>query len=384
MRMFMLVALFLLSFPTMLSVKTIREPQIAELAKRSFSSAVSEYDIPGLVVGVTIQGQHYFYVTGLSSLEDSIVVSPDTIFELGSISKIFNASLAALIEQRGYLDLNSPVSGQLPSLQNSAFDNIRLMDLATHSTGGLPLQVPNSVQDVARLIDWLIEWQPPQKGSRSYSNIGIGLLGHITAKALNLSYADALEGVLLPEMGLKSTWIDVPADAMNRYAFGYKRKTDAPIRVEPGVLDEEAYGVKSTARDMLRLLDIELGQANITPELKAAIERTQQGQTETAFYVQSMIWEQYPWPVSLEQMMNGNSYDFILKPQPMELIDSPMPPLQDVILNKTGSTNGFGSYIAFLPSENLGVVVLANRNYPNQVRVRSTYDFIKNLLALED
>lgn len=52
-----------------------------------------------------------------------------------------------------------------------------------------------------------------------------------------------------------------------------------------------------------------------------------------------------------------------------------------MILNKTGATNGFGGYIAMLPSEDIGVVVLANKNYPNEARVKATYSLIQALLA---
>ena len=196
--------------------------------------------------------------------------------------------------------------------------------------------------------------------------------------------ADAVEGDLFVKMGLNSTWVDVPAEAMHRYAFGYDRKTNKPIRVSAGVLDDEAYGVKSTAQDMLGLLDLELGQAEAAPELKAALERTRQGQSKTAYFVQAMIWEQYPWPVGLAQMEKGNGRDFVLKAQPVEPINPPLPPQQDVILSKTGSTYGFGAYVALLPGEDLGVVVLANRYYPNEARIRATYEFIQDLLALDE
>lgn len=365
-----------------LSAQAVTEAKIATLAKHSYSSAVAAYDIPGLVVGVTMRGQHYFYATGLASREENIAASPDTIFELGSISKIFNVSLAALAEQRGDLDLDAAVSDRIVELRGSAFDDISLMDLATHSTGGLPLKVPNTIQNVPGLIDWLADWQPPRLGTRSYSNVSIGLLGHITADALGMGFADAAEQILFPEMGLESTWIKVPAEAMDRYAFGYDRRTDAPIRVNPGVLDAEAYGVKSTARDLLRLLDFELGNIESSSELSAALERTRQGQTKTPYYVQDMIWEQYPWPINLEVMVKGAGYSFVRRPKPVENIDPPLPPQKDVILHKTGSTNGFGGYVALLPGENLGIVVLANRNYPNEARIRATYDLIQRLLSM--
>ncbi|AZB65438.1 RHO family class C beta-lactamase [Cereibacter sphaeroides] len=354
-------------------------PAFESAAAAAFESVIEEHDIPGLVVGVTHGGRHSFYQTGLASREDQQPVTPDTLFELGSISKIFNVTLAALAEERGALSLDAPVADYLPSLRGSPAGELTLIDLATHHTGGLPLQVPDDVADVDRLVDWLRSWRPPEPGARSYSNISIGLLGHITAGVMGMSYADASQTALFPALGLKSTWIDVPTEAMGRYAFGYDRKTNAPIRVTPGVLNDEAYGVKSSARDMLTLLDLELGIGPASPEVQRAVATTQEGRFRTRLYTQAMIWEAYPWPVDQERLVEGNGYDFILQPQPMDEVDAT--PDQRVILNKTGSTNGFGGYIAMVPSENLGVVVLANRNYPNEARVRATHDLITHILA---
>jgi beta-lactamase class C len=94
-----------------------------------------------------------------------------------------------------------------------------------------------------------------------------------------------------------------------------------------------------------------------------------------------MIWEQYPWPVSLKTLVSGNGNAFILHPQPVEKIAPALPPQENVILDKTGSTNGFGGYVALLPGERLGMVVLANRNYPNEARVEAAYSLIQALLA---
>lgn len=348
-------------------------------AAAAFETAIEDYDIPGLIVGVTHGGKHHFYQTGLASREDQRPVTPDTLFELGSISKIFNVTLAAMAEERGKLSLDAPVSNYLPSLQGTPAGALTLMDLATHHSGGLPLQVPDEVDDVDHLVDWLGHWHPPEPGARSYSNISIGLLGHITSDAMGMSYADALQTDLLPALGLKNTWVDVPADAAGSYAFGYDRKTNAPIRVTPGVLDDEAYGVKSSARDMLTLLDVELAKGDVSSEIRDAVARTQMGQFQTRLFTQAMIWEAYPWPIDAELLVEGNGYDFILKPQMMD--DVNWVSAGDVILNKTGSTNGFGGYIAMVPGEDLGVVVLANRNYPNAARVRATYDLITRILA---
>lgn len=350
-------------------------------ARKAFASAIEQYKIPGLVVGVTRKGEHQFYATGLASRTDNRAVTPDTLFELGSISKIFNATLAALAEQRGQLSLKDQAARYLCENECTLGNDLTLMDLATHHSGGLPLQIPDTVANTQQLVDWLKGWKPSHPGYRSYSNISIGLLGHITSHAMNVSYREAIEKDLFPKLGLRNTWIDVPTDKSNEYAFGYDRKTDQPIRVTPGVLDAEAYGVKSSARDMLQLLDVELGVAKVSPEIEAAVSRTQEGQFLTKMFVQDMIWEQYPWPTTAEAMKAANTYDFILHPQPMEKIDPVLPPQKNVVLNKTGSTNGFGGYVAVLPGEGMGIVVLANRNYPNDARISATFDLIKALLS---
>lgn len=377
-RTVLIAAIVALACP---SAATSQEAMVEASARAAFAPVVKEYDIPGLVVGITWKGRHYFYMTGLASRVDNRVVTPDTLFELGSISKILTATLAALAERRGQLSMNDKAARYLCASRCSIGDDLTLMDLATHHSGGLPLQVPDTVADTSQLVDWLKQWKPTHPGYRSYSNISIALLGHISSRAMQTSYRDATEHDLFPKLGLKNTWIDVPASRLDDYAYGYERKTDRPIRVTPGVLDAEAYGVKSSAWDMLQLLDVELGTAQVEPEVQAAVRRTQEGQYRTTMFVQDMIWEQYAWPASIDTMKAANTYDFIMKPQPMTRIKPALAPQRNVVLNKTGSTNGFGGYVAIIPSEKLGVVVLANRNYPNEARISATFKLITALLS---
>lgn len=376
-----LIAFTLIASTSTVSPAFANDDIFQSQARDAYAPIIEDYKIPGLVVGVTRNGQHSFYATGLASRADNRRVTPDTLFELGSISKVFNVTVAALAEQRGQLSLNDKAAHFLCADTCSIGNDMTLMDLATHHSGGLPLQVPDHITDTAQLVNWLKVWKPPQPGTRSYSNISIGLLGHITAAAMGMGYTQAIQTVLLPELGLKNTWVDVPANAMSDYAYGYDRKTDKPVRVTPGVFDAQAYGVKSTARDMLKLLDVELGLGQVSPQLEAAVHRTQEGQFRTSKFTQDMVWEQYPWPADIETMKSANSHDFILNPQKVVKINPALPPQKDVILNKTGSTNGFGSYVAVLPGEGLGIVVLANRNYPNEARITATYALIDKLLS---
>src|SRR5690606_14251835 len=130
-------------------------------ARAAYAQPIEQYKITGLVVGVTHNGQHSFYATGLASRADNRPVTPDTLFELGSISKVFNVTLAALAEQRSLLSINDKVADFLCADACAIGNDMTLMDLATHHSGGLPLQVPDNIANTKQLVNWLKDWQPP-------------------------------------------------------------------------------------------------------------------------------------------------------------------------------------------------------------------------------
>lgn len=131
---------------------------------------------------------------------------------------------------------------------------------------------------------------------------------------------------------------------------------------------------------MLTFLDAQLDQREVPADIRTAIARTHEGQFRTAYFMQDMIWEQYEWPVDEKKLISGNAPDFILKPSANTGSCPPSAPQKQVLLNKPGSTNGFGAYVALLPDKDLGVVVLANHNYPNEARVEATYALINALV----
>lgn len=365
--------------------QALTDQEFQEISERVFRPVIEEYDIPGIAIGLTLDGEQFFFIDGLADRAASRPVDRDTIFELGSNSKLFNVALAALAEERGLLSLQDPVSAELPALAGSAFDGIPLSDLAAHVTGGLPLQVPDGITDTQDLMPYLADWTPEgdTRSVRSYSNVSIGLLGVITGARFGTSYEAAIAEELLPALGLGSTFINVPEAAMERYAFGYARTDDSPVRVNPGMLDAEAYGIKSTVTDMTRFLDAHLGNLALGDEMTAALARTRLSEFETAHYAQAMIWEGYPWPLEAGELAAGNSADMAMTPQPVTH-HAPRALDGEVFLNKTGATNGFGSYIAMIPSERIGVVVLANRNYPNPVRAGATLELFNEILGQVD
>jgi beta-lactamase class C len=94
---------------------------------------------------------------------------------------------------------------------------------------------------------------------------------------------------------------------------------------------------------------------------------------------QDLIWEQYPYPVALENLLEGNAPAMIMNATPVAQLKPPQPPRDDVWINKTGSTNGFGTYVAFIPEKRLGIVILTNKNIPNGARVTAAYRILESL-----
>lgn len=341
---------------------------------------MQQYQIPGMAVAILHDGKTEFYNYGVASKESGQPISEQTLFEIGSLSKTFTATLASYAAQQNKLKFSDAASQWLPELKGSAFDRVSLLNLATH-TSGTPLFVPDDVTNTRELMHWYKQWQPEaQPGTvRVYSNLGIGMLGMIAAKSLQQPFISAMEKQLLPAMGMTHSYVQVPASQMGRYAQGYN-KQDRPVRVTPGPLDAESYGLKSTSADLIRWLAIQLQQQPVAPAWQQAVAATHQGyyHTEAAF-TQAMMWEYYPLPVTTQHLVDGNSGARIMKGMKATLITPPQAAPQQAWYNKTGSTNGFATYAVFIPSQRAALIMLANKWFPNDDRVVAAEKIISNI-----
>jgi beta-lactamase class C len=350
---------------------------IEKMAWQSIQPAMERYGIPGMAVGIVIGKRQYVCNYGVASKATARPVTNTTLFEIGSVSKTFTATLASYAQVTDRLSLSDSAGKHLPSLRGGSFDRVSLLNLATHTSGGLPLQVPDGITSNDQLMKYLQSWKPayPAGTYRLYSNVGVGMLGMITAKSMNGDFAALMQDKVLQALGMNNTFYVVPQSRAEDYAQGYT-KADAPIRMAAGVLAPEAYGVRSTARDMLRFVEANMGTLDIDPTLQAAITNTHTGCYRVGPMTQDLVWEQYHYPVELKDLLAGNSTKVSGEANPATEIDPPLPPQKDALINKTGSTNGFAAYVAFIPQERIGIVLLANKNYPIEARVTAAYQIL--------
>jgi beta-lactamase class C len=350
------------------------------LVDSTIRPVMAEHDIAGMAVALTHNGQAYYFNYGVARLDDPQPVTADTLFEIGSLSKTLTATLAALAQAKGTLTLTDSAGQHWSELRGSPLEHASLLDLGTYTAGGLPLQFPDNVTDQAGMLAYYRQWQPEHIAGphRRYSNPSIGLLGLLAAKSMGQPFPALMEGTLFPALGLQHSYIQVPPAQMSRYAYGCT-KDNQPVRVTPGMLDAEAYGVKTNARDMLHFIQANLSPAGLNTDLQRAIAITHTGYYRVGEMTQSLGWERYPYPISLERLQAGNSPAMAMEAQPATRLTPPELEQDSNLFNKTGSTGGFGAYAVFIPSQDLGLVLLANKNYPNATRIKAAHAILTAL-----
>ena len=189
----------------------------------------------------------------------------DSVFEIGSISKVFTALILADMVAKGEVSLDDPAQKYLPvgaTMPTRGGKEITLRHLSTH-TSGLP-RLPDNMPygDPAdpyadyteqHLLAFLggYELQRDIGGTPEYSNLGVGLLGYLLSRAAGTDYATLLRERITVPLGMKDTSIMLSADQEARFAQGY----DAYMRpAKPWHLSvlAGAGGIRSTANDMLK------------------------------------------------------------------------------------------------------------------------------------
>lgn len=358
----------------------VSDSAMADVVEKTIAPLMKSQAIPGMAVAVIYQGKPHYFTFGKADVAAGRAVTDQTLFEVGSISKTFTGVLGGDAIARHEISLSDPASKYWPALTGKQWQDIRLLDLATYTAGGLPLQVPDDVTDSASLLRFYQTWQPTWKPgtTRLYANSSIGLFGALAVKPSGMRYEQAMTTRVFKPLKLNHTWISVPKSEETNYAWGYR--DGKAVRVSPGMLDGEAYGVKTNVKDLASWII-----ANMSPDtvqdasLKQGIAFAQSRYWRVGSMYQGLGWEMLNWPVEAKTVVGGSDNSVALAPLPATEVNPPAPPVKASWVHKTGSTGGFGGYVAFIPEKNLGIVMLANKSYPNPARVEAAYRILDAL-----
>lgn len=224
----------------------------------------------GIAVGILENGQRRYISYGTAG-PGRAPLDEHTIFEIGSISKTFTGLLLAEAVTRGEARLDQPVAELLPKGTTVPARNgheIALVDLSTHRSGlpRLPGNLspanpddPYADYDAKKLYSFLASYQLPRapRDSAEYSNLGAGLLGYaLTLRAGAPSWGALVESRVTKPLGMRETFVDVPAKLHARVSAGHDARMDS---VPAWHLDAlaGAGALRSTASDMLTYLAAE-------------------------------------------------------------------------------------------------------------------------------
>ncbi|UJP05623.1 MAG: beta-lactamase family protein [Nitrosomonas sp.] len=301
----------------------------------------------GIVVGIIGQEGRRIIAHGHFGTNDPRLVDGNTLYEIGSITKIFTALVLADMVQHGELALTDPVAKYLPkgvNVPQCIGKEITLLDLATHMSG-LPYMPDNFAPanpdnpyvdySVEYLYDFLSGYQLTRDvgSEREYSNLGYGLLGHVLARRAGTDYETLVRERILMLFGMKDTGITLSSEMNARLAVGHNSALDAHPNWDNPTLTG-AGALRSTANDLLTFLEVALG-----------IKKTP---LAPAFAVMSVLRGPIvQGPIEIGDYGMGLGWG-IMKSGDNELIWH------------SGTTGGYQSFIGFLPKMNVGIVALTN------------------------
>lgn len=290
----------------------------------------------GIVVGVIEPSGRRVVSHGTVAKGDKRVVGGDTVFEIGSVTKVFTALLLADMVARGEVALTDPVSKYLPA--EVKVPKVTLEQLATH-TSGLP-RLPSNLAPKdgrnpyadyteAQLYEFL-STVPAREGAApyDYSNLGAGLLGHALARRAGTDYETLVRTRILEPLGMKSTSITLTPAMKDRLAHGHDAEMKPAANWDLPTL-AGAGALRSTANDMLTFLGAMLG---ITKSPLAAP-------------MASMLAPRRP--------AGGAGHEIALGWHIYKTGD------REIIWHN-GGTGGYRTFAGFDPKSRTGVVVLSN------------------------
>lgn len=356
--------------------------QNATVVTEKINAMMKQDDIPGVAVQLYVDGKPQTFYFGQANLAKKTPVTKDTIFEVGSISKVMTGLLLAQGVDTAKLQLRESVTKYIPSLSDN-FDDITMLNLATH-TAGLPFNAPKNITTQKQLYDYLTSYSPKVAPDEEwqYSNFSIGLLGEAIESGTHQNLNQLYRANILSPLKMQPIALVVPDRAKRYIAQGYDAKNN-PVPLESLGIFPAAYGIKISAQDAARFLAAAIGITGTPEKILYPMRSTQTGYVKVDDMQQGLGWtihsfkDQTPYElVNEEYQGNRGATDNI------EVFEKPIYDGNNLI-DKTGSTDGFRAYIAVLPNKNSGIVILTNKSIRSNDIVKAGREILFQLNQIE-
>jgi CubicO group peptidase (beta-lactamase class C family) len=329
---------------TSLTLPSFAKPDVDAALKRWLKA-----ERPGGTVVAYIDADGVtFAVAGQFAPDDPRPMTPDTLFEIGSVTKVFTAIMLADAELAGKVRREDPAAKYLlPAGDAAALAPITLLSLTTHRSG-LPRLAANQVEaggpqpyasySRARLIDALRRHGRDAGVGRqsAYSNFGVAVLGEALAAAWDRPYAEVMQERIFARLGLRKTSLAMTGmQPLENFASGFAEEKAREHWTFSAMAP--AGALVSSARDMAKFIQICLGFEPTS--LREALTQSFQPQAR------------------MDESHSQIGLGWLI-------LDAERP-----VLWHAGGTAGFRSFVAFCPATGNGAVVLTSNSANNCERL---------------
>ncbi len=330
-----------------------REALVAEISSM-VASEMEAKRIPAMAVALT-DGTRIAWARGFGEARPGVAADADTLFRVGSVSKLFTDIAVMVRVEAGTLELDAPVGEALPGFAPpDAGGTITLRQLMAHRSGLVrepPVgnyfddSLPSLEATVASLNAAPLVFPP---GAREkYSNAGIAVVGRVLEHAAGIPFGQAVREAVLDPLGLESSWFRLDEAPPDRVADGVMWSYDGrefpaptfPLGMAP------AGSMVTSVRDLGRFLTHLAGGALPGVLSAAGIEEM--------------------WRVAFAEEAAGSGFGLGFRIDALEAGGE-----SHRLVGHGGAIYGFSTELAFLPDSGLGGVVVSSVDFTNAVAGR--------------
>jgi CubicO group peptidase (beta-lactamase class C family) len=233
----------------------VLQEKVTEIAER--------LQVPGVAVGVLIDGEEQYAFHGVTSVENPLAVDANTLFQFGSTGKTFTATAVMRLVEAGKVDLNAPVRTYIPEFHlkdEHTAANVTVLQLFNHTAGwegDLMEDMGPGDDALAKYVERMatIEQVTPLGETVSYNNASLSVAGRIIEKVTGKTYEAAMKELIFEPLGLDHCYIFANEVITRRFAVGHNQAADGTIAVaRPWALprgNHPAGGIASNAADQI-------------------------------------------------------------------------------------------------------------------------------------
>lgn len=324
---------------------------------KSITTLYQTMNVPALILGIVYENDSVMIACGETANGNNQRPTGNTIWPIGSVSKVFTGTILAEMVYEKKVALTDPVekffSTPMPSYDNR---KITLLDLVTHTSGldytlndiDLFIHYQNTTfYDDKTAMDWLkqkkkLTFKPGTY--YLYSNLGFGLLGAALANAENTTYTELLKKYIVNKMDLQDTTIELTDEQKKREVKSYWVNDDQVKTDWKFGFEIPSGGIYSSGNDLLKFIRYHLNET----QTQETISTNMIGHA-TYIYQNTLL---NPAQFKNDGMSLGWHVEFPKAARPLTL-------------DKNGWVNGVTTWVIFAPAEHIGVFSITNKPYLN-------------------